>query len=115
MRVPLLGTGNPVPSLKRASAGYLLRVGNDVLLFDHGPGARWRLLQAGVRAVDVTHVFFSHLHYDHCADLVRLFLNRWDQSAGTVAPLRMYGPPGLQQLVDRLFGPDVAHRPLMFA
>lgn len=111
MRVQLLGTGNPVPSLKRASAGYLLRVGGDVILFDHGPGAHWRLLQAGVKAVDVTHVFFSHLHYDHCADFVRLFLNRWDQGAGRVPPLKMYGPPGFQTFVDRLFGPDGAFSP----
>ena len=108
MRVRLLGTGNPVPSIKRASSGYMIHVGADVILFDHGPGAHWRLLETGTRAVDVTHVFFSHLHYDHCVDFIRLFLNRWDQGAGRVAPLAMYGPPGFQEFVDRLFGPDGA-------
>ena len=28
---------------------------------------------------DVSHVFFTHLHYDHCLDYARLLLTRWDQ------------------------------------
>ena len=111
MRVQLLGTGNPVPSLKRASSGYLIRKGRDVILFDHGPGAHWRLLQAGVRAVEVTHVFMSHLHYDHCVDFVRLYLNRWDQGTGKIPPLRMYGPPGFQRLRQSPVRPRRGLRP----
>ncbi len=111
MKVQLLGTGNPVPSLKRASSGYLIRKQKDIILFDHGPGTHWRLLQAGVKAVDVTHIFISHLHYDHCVDFIRLYLNRWDQGAGKIAPLKMYGPPGFQRFVDCLFGPEGAFNP----
>ena len=29
MKVTLLGTGTPTPSLKRASSGYLIEVGSD--------------------------------------------------------------------------------------
>ena len=108
MKLHLLGTGAPEPSLKRMSSGYLLRVGGDTILFDHGPGAYHRLMEAGVPCTDVTHVFFSHLHYDHCADFVRLFLNRWDMGANLVAPMNIYGPPGTAQFVDRLFGPEGA-------
>ena len=111
MKLRLLGTGTPVPSLKRMSSGYLLCTGDDVILFDHGPGAYHRLMEAGVGATDVTHVFISHLHYDHCADLIRLFLNRWDLGGGMVAPMKIFGPPGLQQFIDRLFGPEGAFAP----
>ncbi len=111
MKLRLLGTGVPVPSLKRMSSGYLLRTGGDVILFDHGPGAYHRLMEAGVGATEVTHVFISHLHYDHCADLIRLFLNRWDLGGGLVAPMKIFGPPGLQQFIDRLFGPEGAFAP----
>jgi ribonuclease BN (tRNA processing enzyme) len=90
------------------SSGYLLQVGKDNILFDMGPGTYHRLLEAGVAATDVTHVFFSHLHYDHCVDFIRLFLNRWDLGAGRVPPMRIYGPPGLQRFVDRLFGAEGA-------
>ena len=35
MRITLLGTGTPTPSLKRMSAGYMVRTGDDVILFVH--------------------------------------------------------------------------------
>ena len=78
MKVTLLGTGSPVPSLKRASAGYMVEVGSDVVLIDHGPGCFRNMMQAGIAVTDVTHVIFSHLHFDHCADFIRLFFHRWD-------------------------------------
>jgi ribonuclease Z len=67
MKITLLGTGTPAPSLTRQSAGYLFEVGGDLLVMDHGPGSHQRLIESGHRAVDVSHAFFSHLHYDHCS------------------------------------------------
>ena len=68
IRIILLGTGSPAPSLKRQSASYLIQVGDEVILLDHGAGSHHRLLEAGFRATDVTHLFLSHLHYDHMID-----------------------------------------------
>ena len=76
MRITLLGTGTPTPSLKRMSAGYMLQHGDDIILLDHGPGCYHRMMEAGIRAIDVSHVFFSHLHYDHCLDYARLLITR---------------------------------------
>ena len=111
MKITLLGTGNPAPSLKRMSPGYMVAVGGDVLVLDHGPGSHHRLLQTGTRAVDVTHAFFTHLHYDHFLDFPRLVLTRWDHGAGQVPELKVYGPPPITRLVDRLIGPDGAFGP----
>jgi len=108
MKVTLLGTGSPLPTLKRASSSYLVEIGADVILIDHGPGAFQRLMQAGKRPTDVTHVFLSHLHFDHCADVIRLFHHRWDASGDHTKPLRIYGPPGTQEFIDRVFGPQGA-------
>ena len=47
MKLTLLGTGTPTPSLKRASSSYLFEIGSDVIVMDHGPGAHNRLLEAG--------------------------------------------------------------------
>lgn len=110
MKLTLLGTGSPVPSLKRCSAGYMLEIGSDVVLIDVGPGTFMRLLQSGKSAGDVTHVLLSHLHFDHCLDFVRLFLHRWDMTGGLKPPIRLFGPPGLAHMVDRLFGPDGAFK-----
>jgi ribonuclease Z len=116
MKITLLGTGTPAPSLKRACSGYLIEVGSDLIVMDHGAGAHQRLLESGRRATEVTHCFLSHLHYDHCMDYPRLVLQRWDMGAGKIPDLRVYGPPPLKRLTEDLFapggffGPDVAAR-----
>jgi ribonuclease Z len=102
--VTLLGTGTPTPSLKRQSSGYLIEVGNDVIVWDHGPGAHHRLIESGRRSVDVTHVFFTHHHYDHCMDYGRLVLQRWDQGAARIPELQVYGPPPIARMTEQLFG-----------
>lgn len=111
MKITLLGTGNPAPSLKRMGPGYMVHVGGDVITFDHGPGSHHRLLESGAKATDVTHSFFSHLHYDHFVDFPRLLLTRWDHGAGQVPELKVYGPKPIKRLVERLIGPDGAFGP----
>lgn len=114
--VTLLGTGTPAPSLTRQSSGYLIEVGSDLMVWDHGPGAHQRLIESGRRSTEVTHAFFTHLHYDHCMDYGRLVLQRWDQGADRVADLQVYGPPPLARMTKQLFdedgiyGPDIAAR-----
>jgi ribonuclease Z len=114
MRIRLLGTGTPTPSLKRMSSGYLVETGARKILFDFGPGAYHRLLEAGVKPVEVTDVFFTHLHYDHCLDYVRLVMTRWDQGAGKIPELNVYGPAHTRKMTDAIindvFGPDLEAR-----
>ena len=111
LSITLLGTGTPSPSLDRQSSGYLIEVGHDVIVWDHGPGAHHRLLQSGHRSVDVTHAFFTHLHYDHCMDYGRLVLQRWDQGADRIADLNVYGPPPIARMTEQLFGIDGIYGP----
>ncbi len=108
MKIKLLGTGTPTPSLTRMGSSYLVIIGDDVILLDHGPGAHHRLLQAGVSATQVTHIAFSHLHYDHCIDYVRLVLTRWDDGAGRFPELKVFGPAPIADMTEKLFGRDGA-------
>lgn len=116
MKLWLLGTGTPTPSLRRMCSGYVLRVGDEYVVFDHGFGAHHRLLELGIRATEISHVFLSHHHYDHMGDYPRLLLTRWDQGAGKVKELEVYGPPPLKRITERLlnddgvFGPDLISR-----
>lgn len=109
--ITLLGTGTPAPSLERAGSGYLIEVGGDKIVMDHGTDAHHRLLQTGCRAVDVTQAFFTHLHYDHCIDYARLVLQRWDQGADRIPDLSVYGPPPIQRMTEQLFGPEGVYGP----
>jgi hypothetical protein len=50
MKFTMLGSGTPAPSLSRMSSGYVLEIGDDLTVFDHGGGAHHSLLEAGYRA-----------------------------------------------------------------
>ena len=116
MRIRLLGTGTPTPSLRRMSAGYLVEAGDRKIVFDFGPGAYHRMLEAGVKPTQITDVFFTHLHYDHCLDYIRLLMTHWDQGAGRVPELNVYGPAHTARMTELvigdngIFGPDLAAR-----
>lgn len=111
MRITLLGTGTPAPSLTRQSSGYLFEVGGDVIVMDHGPGAHQRLLESGHQAVEVSHAFFSHLHYDHCLEYPRLVLQRWDMGADKIPELAVYGPAPIARMTRQLFDEDGVYGP----
>jgi len=80
----------------------------DFLLFDCGPAAVQRLLALGVSPTKVNHIFLTHLHYDHCMDYGYLTLTRWDQGAGQIPDLNVYGPRGLEHMTRLLFGDEGA-------
>lgn len=103
MKITLLGTGSPEASTRRASSGYLVETGGDVILMDCGGGVFDRLLQANLRPSDVTHLFFTHLHSDHMMDYARLVHAAWDEGG---APLKVYGPAPIANITDKLFGDD---------
>jgi ribonuclease BN (tRNA processing enzyme) len=116
MKIWLLGTGTPTPSLRRMCSGYAVRLGTQTLLFDHGFGAHHRMLELGLRPEQIAHLFISHHHYDHMGDYARLLLTRWDQGAGRIPELEVYGPAPLCHITERLigddgvFGPDLISR-----
>lgn len=111
MKITLLGTGTPAPSLTRQSSGYLVQVGDELIVMDHGPGAHHRLIESGHRATDVSHAFFSHVHYDHCLDYARLVLQRWDMGADRIPDLEVYGPTPIARMTTQLFGEDGVYGP----
>ena len=116
LSLTLLGTGTPTPLLYRGGSSYLVTFGEEVLLFDCGPACVQRLLKKGVPPKCITGLFFTHLHYDHCVDYGYLVLNRWDQGAGQIPELEVFGPPHTALMTDLLFrqegvyGPDLAAR-----
>ena len=112
----LLGTGTPSPLLHRAGSSYLVDLDEEILLFDCGPFCVRRLLERGVSTTDISTLFLTHLHYDHCVDYGHLVLSRWDQGVGQIPDLNVYGPSPTRQMTERLFGeagvyaPDLAAR-----
>jgi ribonuclease BN (tRNA processing enzyme) len=68
----ILGSGTGVPSLKRGAPAALITAGDQSILLDSGSGTLTRMLHTGVTYKDVDAVLYSHIHPDHCADLVPL-------------------------------------------
>lgn len=103
MKLTVLGSGSPEAYARRASSGYLLEVGDDVILFDCGGGVVDNLLRSGRRPSDITHLIFSHLHSDHMMDYARLVHAAWDEGA---TPLQVWGPARIGAITDGYIGPE---------
>lgn len=102
----LLGTGTPTPLVHRAGSSCLVTVDDAALLFDCGPGCVRRLLRKGMSPTRITDLFMTHLHYDHCMDYGYLVLSRWDQGAGEIPELAVWGPAPVGRTTDLLFGEE---------
>jgi ribonuclease Z len=97
LRVLLCGTSSPIPSPRRAEACVAVFAGGHMWIVDTGPGS-WRTLALRrIRGEAIGAVFYTHLHSDHIGELGEFNLQTW--AAGRPAPLRVYGPDGVTDLV----------------
>ena len=91
MELVVLGSGTAVPSLERASAGYLLDADGRMWIFDTGLGTLHRLLQAGVDCERIDRIFFSHAHVDHHLEIVHILFQNNYFLAPRTRDLHIYG------------------------
>lgn len=86
-----------------------------MLQFDAGRATCNRLAEHGVRPLDVTAVFLTHLHSDHVFGLPELVLTRWIEGQfAKFKPLTIIAPTGgaarfVQKMLDP-FDEDIAVR-----
>ncbi|SPX81679.1 MBL fold metallo-hydrolase [Moraxella ovis] len=108
MRVTLLGTGSPVPSVHRYGPATLVQAGDLNILIDAGRGNAVRLTQAGVPLGKIDAVFFTHYHSDHTNGLGDLWMTGYIPAFGgrSSGALNVYGPTGAKALVEGL---KIAH------
>ncbi len=93
------GTGGSVPSARRGLPAVLVRRGGEQILFDCGEGTQRQLIRS-VGLGDLDCVFITHFHADHWLGLpgmLKSFALRERE-----APLSVYGPPGLHDLMERM-------------
>ncbi len=50
----VLGGGTPTPTAARFGSSHVLKVGGDLLMFDCGPAATYKLVKAGLFPTEVT-------------------------------------------------------------
>jgi ribonuclease Z len=75
-----LGTASQVPTRERNHNGYFIRWDDEGFLLDPGEGTQRQMIYAGVSATQITKIFITHFHGDHCLGLAgvlqRLSLDR---------------------------------------
>ena len=100
LSVLFLGTAGAAPTAQRGLTAFLVRRGGVSILIDCGEGTQRQLLRSGAGLVDVDEILLTHLHADHYLGLpgmLKTFALR-----GREAPLRVYGPAGLEALMRAL-------------
>lgn len=99
MRVTLLGTGSPIPTLERAGTSLVVEIADETILVDCGPGTTHRLIEHEIHPAEIETLVFTHHHVDHDADFFQFVVASW--SLGREA-LTIYGPEGTDRLLDAL-------------
>jgi len=111
LRVLLCGTSSPLPHPDRAKACVAVFAAGRLWVVDTGPGswnnlALWRIPGRRIGAVLLT-----HFHSDHIGDLGEFDMQTW--VAGRPAPLRVFGPPGVERVVagfEEAYARDTRYR-----
>lgn len=93
LKVTFLGTGVGIPQPGRSQSAILVE-NESPLLFDCGAGTLLRLTDAGLGMQDLDTVILTHLHLDHCADVLALANARYLLG---LPCLLVYGPVGTAQ------------------
>lgn len=95
-----LGTASQVPTKSRNHNGYFLRWDAEGFLFDPGEGTQRQMTFSNIAATDITKIFITHFHGDHCLGLAgvlqRLSLDRVSHK------VQIFYPKSGQKFLDNL-------------
>ena len=98
LRVTLCGSAAPMPIKDRAAACVMVIAGGKFYIVDTGNRSTNNLGLWGIPADRVGAVLLTHFHSDHMGDLDEFNMMTWAQ--GRNAPLDVYGPVGVKQVVE---------------
>jgi len=105
-KITVLGAGTPTPTKDRFGSSIVVKVNDELIMFDCGPATTHKLIKAGISITKVDYLFFSHHHFDHDVDYPCFLLTRWDQGAGKEKTLRVLGPNPTEEFTENLIGEE---------
>lgn len=109
----LLGTGGMMPLPNRRLTSLMTRLNGSSLLIDCGEGTQVAIKEKGWSFHDIDVICFTHYHADHISGLPGLLLSMGN--ADRSEPVQLYGPKGLERVVNslRVIAPELPF-PLTF-
>lgn len=102
VRLTVLGCSGTFPGPDSCCSSYLVEHEGFKLLIDCGTGAVGAM-HRNDHLIDVDAVFLSHLHADHCLDLVAWYYVRYYHPEGPRPTVPVYGPLGSAERIARAF------------
>lgn len=103
MRVTVVGCSGSLPGPESAASCYLVDVDGFRALIDLGSGALGPL-QRHCTLRDVDAVLLSHVHPDHCMDVLALYVARTYDPAGGYPAIPVFAPEGAAGHLGRAYG-----------
>ncbi|MBI4415894.1 MAG: ribonuclease Z [Euryarchaeota archaeon] len=100
MQILFLGTSGSWPTPKRNVSAVAVRRGPEVILFDCGEGTQRQFMMSPMSFMQVTRIFVTHFHGDHFLGIPGLVQSM--TMGDRKAPLELYGPRGMKELVRQL-------------
>jgi len=100
MQILFLGTSGSWPTPKRNVSAVAVKRGPEVILFDCGEGTQRQFMLSPMSFMQVARIFVTHFHGDHFLGIPGLVQSM--TMSDRKAPLEMYGPRGMKELVHQL-------------
>jgi ribonuclease BN (tRNA processing enzyme) len=103
VQVTIVGWAGSFPSAASPASCYLVEADGFRLVLDLGNGA-FGALQHYIAAADVDAVCLSHLHADHCIDMISYSVFQNYHPAGQRPRIPVYGPDGTADRLGQALG-----------
>ena len=107
MQLTVLGCAGTFPGPASPCSGYLVEHDGYRLVLDFGAGALGNL-QRHCDLRDIDAMYITHLHADHCIDLVAYFYARRYHPEGAAPKLTVHGPSTVRQAIEAAYVTDVS-------
>lgn len=95
--IHILGCGSALPTLRHCASAQIVDVRGKMFLVDCGEGTQVSLRRSKIRFTQISCVFISHLHGDHCFGLIGMISTFG--LLGRTAPLHIYAPKELEGML----------------
>lgn len=98
LRVFVCGSSSPLATPDRAKTCIGVIANGRILLFDTGAGSMRNIENWRLKPERISHVFLTHFHSDHFADLDEVAVQSWIM--GRREPITVFGGEGVERVVE---------------